>query len=235
MKGLSISFNPRQSVVFGTVFLLIALGSAYYLWYIPRQQELLDRQQFRCLEHLENNIQEKADNTLQMLNAWMQNYENTSKKYGRNDLKTFLVAYQQQQHEFRLQFSLPIAGKPAKLQKRPALSDTLITVTNDHVIVRLQHQQALMEIDYTIAQFFHPLLQAGIFDQYVVYKQPAVIYQTYPNGISQAIADSLKDGKGTFTHGQVKTLVIGGTSYRLFVHQLALPGGTSLTVGGLAE
>src|SRR5579863_2339972 len=232
MKGLNSYFVPKRGFVFATVIVLIAFGVAYSFWYVPQNEAELQNKEFRCLQDLERNIRDKIDNSEALLNTLAENLKNPGKTYDKDKIIKYIHSYP------TTYFSLTVntnAVRPKALGGQAAAGDTSIIITDQSVVVRRRLNTVVIDVRYTLDQFFKPLFRSDLFDQYIVFKQPAVIYQTFPSGTAKVIADSLKTEKSAFLRNQVKELSLGGTVYKLFVQQIVPSAGSEITIAGLLK
>lgn len=229
----SFSFTPRQSSMLVTVLMLIAVGSAYFFWYVPVQQENIAQRQFRSLQRLETSVHEKIDNTLALLQSRMKYYTTKPGDKIRYDvIQKYMDSTQAEEH-----FSFKWNPKARKSDPKKPTGDTAVQVRNSGLAIRLRDtvNKVDMEIDYTFAQFFGQLFQQDIFDGYMLVDGHNIIYQTFPSGTAELLADSLKSEKSAFTGQQIKETALAGSAYKLFSQQIILAPGSRLTVAGLLK
>lgn len=225
------SVTPHLSSVLITTVLLISLGAAYFMWYIPSQEQRIALRQYRCLQRLETSMQEKVANTLALLQARMRYNQTQPHDTGRVAvLNRYATALQPGEN-----FSFHWNNNAPKADPKKEPSDTLVQVRDDGIAIRLRDHQTLMEIDYTYPQFFGQLFQHDLFDGYVLYHPTRVVYQTFPSGAESVLADSLRLARSTYTLQRIHRLSLSGTDYTLFIHQVTLTPGNTLLVAGLLK
>jgi len=222
------SFGRNQGVVLATLLLVIAIGAAYFFAYVPNNQRALEEKQFRGLQNTETNITNKIDNSLALLRNLVNNYEQPAAGYSREKLIRYINSYPTKN------FTLSINTGYRRPDTRPAATgDTTVSFNEKGFSIQIRGASSCIGITYTIQQFLGPLLSRDIFDQYIVLSQSNVIYQSFPSGITQLVADSLKNEKSAFAAGQVKDITLGGTTYKLFSQQMDLHAATKMTIAGL--
>ncbi|MEO6977284.1 MAG: cache domain-containing protein, partial [Mucilaginibacter sp.] len=226
------SFGRNRGVIFATLLVVITLGAAYFFVYVPNNQRALEEKQFRCLQNTAQNISDKIDNSLATLTNLMSNYEPFSKSHNNSKLLAYIKSYPT--NNFFLTIDTNYVRPKTNPEPAPGtLSDTSIIFNDRTLSVHLIKNNACIGITYTFKQFIEPLLPQKIFDQYIVFRESDLIYQSFQSGITQLISDSLKKDKSAFNAEQVKDISLSGTTYKFFSQQLNLKAAAPITVVGL--
>ena len=174
MKWFILSFSPKQSLIFATVFLLIALGAAYFFWFVPNNQNILEQKQFRCLQTMQSNVTDKIDNSLNLLNSLIDDYLNPPKYFTAKQIQDYIDSYPKDNFRLRIKPAEKVGPVPtikketkaidtkvAKAGSLPAVmnSDTTFTLTDQSFSIRLKRKGVMIEIIYTNSQFIGPMLR----------------------------------------------------------------------------
>ena len=230
--------NSKAGTVFATVILIIILGAGYFLWYIPVNQNEIELKRYRSLQNMAANVDEKISNSLDLLNTLMDSFKEpkTSDRYQlvAEYLKNVWNA------NFRLDtgtYSAPPVLPADKLKVPPVIktTDTTITVNGDVFSIRLRRDKTIIEMTYTLKRFIAGLFPENTFDNYIIFKDTTVIYQTFQSGITRMVVDSLKNDKSAFDKNPVRNVSLSGTAYKLFSQQLSTKTQGKLTIAGLVS
>jgi len=224
------SFSRNQGVVLVTVLFLLAIGSVYFLKYIPDRQRELEEKQFRGLQNIENNISQKIDNSLALLKTLIDAYTKNASDYDSVSVRKYITDYPTK--NFILSIDAPPASKLTTTASK-AIDTSSVEFNNTQLIVRLTKGKTRVNITYTLKQFIAPLLSKDVFNEYIIFNDKKVIHQTFPSGITTIITDSLKNEKNGLAKWQIKDVTISGTAYKLFTQQLNLNTTTAITIAGL--
>lgn len=211
-----------------TVLFLIAVGSVYFLKYVPDRQRELEEKQYRGLQNIENNIARKIDNSFALLRTLSNAYIKNDTAYDSAAVRQYIDNYPRE--NFAL--SIDTSGKYYKRVDRKADSSA-VEFNNTELIIRLSNKNVRVNMTYTLKQFMDPLLSKDIFNEYIIFNDTKVIQQTFPSGITTITNDSLKIEKTGFAKGQIKNVTISGTAYKLFMQQLNLNTTSSIVIAGL--
>ena len=226
------SFGRNRGVVFATLLVIITLGAAYFFVYVPNNQRALEEKQFRCLQNAAQNISDKIDNSLATLNNLMSNYQPFSKAHNNAKLLAYINNYPTKN------FTLTLDTNYIRVKTNPepapgTISDTSIIFNERTLSIHIVKKNACIGITYTFKQFIEPLLPQKIFDEYIVFRESDLIYQSFQSGITQLVSDSLKKDKSAFNAEQVKDISLSGTTYKFFSQQINLKAAAPITIVGL--
>lgn len=221
MRGL-FSFNRNQIIILFTLLFVLVLGVLYYFMYVPNNQREIEKQRFKCLQNFEENVNAKKDNSVSLLNNLLNECISNPKGYP----QVFSYANNNPHKYFKLKLS-------AYPSKNTIDSATCIELDDDSITITLTKKRFSGTISYTIQQFFAPLLQNEKFNQYILFNNGKVIYQTFPAGITGVPPDSLKTDKNALLNRSIRSVKLGGIPYKLFAQQFQLSNVTSLTITGL--
>ncbi|GAA4322622.1 hypothetical protein GCM10023149_23080 [Mucilaginibacter gynuensis] len=228
MSSKFFSFSRNQGVVMVTVFFLVAIGAIYFFKYVPNRQRELEEKQFRGLQNIESNVSRKIDNSLALLKTLSDAYVADSPNYRRVAVKAYAKSFPEQNFTVDVNV-LPAPKKQDSTQKN--IDTSSVEFNNREVILRLIKEQTEAKMTYTMQQFMEPLLSKDMFNEYILFNNNKdIIYQTFPSGISTNIIDSLKS---SFSKGQIKDVIVSGTTYKPFIQQLHLNSTTTITIAGL--
>lgn len=186
----------------------------------------LETKQFRALQNTEQKISDKVDNSLALVHNLIRNYKANSPDYDTAKIHRYIVDYPQK--DFKLSINTRY-----KNPKGSTAEDTTINFDDEALSIGIDTGKVQIKITYTFKQFIDPLLPGDVFDEYIILSQSNVIYQSFPSGITQMIADSLKSKKSAFTNAQVKDVSLSGGSYKLFSQQLNLKAASPIIIAGL--
>ncbi|HEY2581653.1 MAG TPA: hypothetical protein VGI43_07600, partial [Mucilaginibacter sp.] len=222
----SFSVGKKYVAVIGTLLIVIFLGACYFFVYIPNNEKTVQERRFRCLQNIDINIHSKIDNSLSQVNSLLTPYSHPGY---RDTLNNYLAHYS------RENFTLtPVKeiNENERLKKDIRLtgdSASFITVDSNSRQIDLSIVKKLksagsktdsslysMGIKFGFEQFITPLLPADVFDNYIVFSNKKIVYETFPSGLSYKIKDSLLAARNGITGPGVRSLKIGGTDYKIF-------------------
>jgi predicted PurR-regulated permease PerM len=129
------TFSRNQGVILVTLLFVLLLGGIYFFMYIPNNQRNLEEQRFRCLQNIENNIHEKIDNSVALLNNLLITYENNDKQYDTTRLKEYIKNYPQQ--NFTL---LPVTKPKDSTKKAIATAPVSLILINKSLLSTLKKE-----------------------------------------------------------------------------------------------
>lgn len=130
--------------------------------------------------------------------------------------------------------SLPHKSTVGKPDQEKKAIDTLVFDENG-VAINIPGDEVSFTLKYKLDQFIGGLLRMDVFDNYILFKNPSVIYQTFESGMGKLV-DTLKSngiGKNGDVNPQIRDITLAGVRYKLFTQQIVLKPGTEFTVGGL--
>ncbi len=253
------SFTRSQGMIIATLIIILVLGVLYFFVYVPYNQTNLEAKQFRALQTTEQKIADKVENSLALVHNLVRNYRINSLGYDTKAIYKYINNYPKKNFVLSIDTNFVGKGNADSLRKVNSLSarnravarlkkagkhnllkkdtvpteDTTITFNDKILSIGIDTANVQIKITYTFKQFMVPILPGDVFDQYIILSQSDVIYQSFPSGITQMVADSLKSRKSAFTNAQVKDVSLSGESYKLFSQQLNLKAASPIIIAGL--
>src|ERR1019366_2794662 len=159
----------------------------------------LQEQRFRTLQNIDENIHKKIENSVALMSNLLTAYvKDTSSE---QEVKNYIANYSTE--NFTL--SLPIIkGSKKDLPKKITDSIYNITVNDDSRLITLQLTKRIIDSTDTTAyqmsmmmsfnQFIKLLIPQNVFDQFLIFSNGQLVFETFPSGISY-LNDSLYDKK----------------------------------------
>ncbi|MEO8766182.1 MAG: cache domain-containing protein [Ginsengibacter sp.] len=210
---MKFSFSRNHAAVLITLMFVIFLGATYFFIYVPDNEKVLQEQRFRTLQNIENNIHEKIENSIALMNNLL-----------KDTLDPEYIRYLSDQSKSHFTLMLPAHQTEKFPVKKINDSGYIINVNNlNREITLLLTKRNIngtdttnysMAMKWSFKQFMEFLPQ-NIFDQYIIFSNKEIVYETFPSGISD-FKDSLLDNKNGFVTSAVKGLNVSGKDYRLF-------------------
>ena len=240
---MRLSINKNESAVLVTLIVVIFLASAYFFIYIPSNEKRVQEQRFRSLQNLDLNIHSKIQNSVSLINNLLTAYSRQVNNVEERDyLRKYMVSYPQD--NFIL---TPLVSQPINSTNRDSLTklDSTYTIDVDNVsqrinlefrkIIKLKNDTSLYKIGvlFTYEQFIKSLLPQNVFDEYIVFSNEEVIYQTFPSGISKIVADSVVQIKSGIAGSGVKNLTVSGKDFKMFLQPINFSSNKNWVVAGL--
>jgi len=241
MKFFSI--NKSQSAVLVTLIILLFLGAGYFFIYLPYNEKRIDEQRFNALQNIDRNIHAKIENSISLLNNLLSNYQ-----YANEDDRRNLTRYINEYSSASFRLTTPsVIVSPA----RGLLGDSLVLdsaytihVNNDTREIRLlltrQERRENQDIKayaigmkFSFEQFIKFLLPKDVFDDYVVFSKGKPVYESFPAGISYVKEDSLLGLKNGMGSSGVRSQVISGTAYKMFLQPVGFDANNEWIIAGL--
>lgn len=222
--------HRNYATIFLTILFVVFLGVVYFLVYIPQNEKRLQQQRFLSLQNIDRNIHEKIDNSLALIDNLLQ--KQTSVEYIRHLRLTSA-------NHFSL--SLPNKKQSGSLGLGQVTDSMSAVSINDSVqqIKLLSYKKTnsgsdTISITYSFAQFFDKLLPKNVFEEYVVFHEGQPIYTTARSGLAHLRDTILKKNNADPSSG-VKTCMIDGIEYKLFLHPISPIWGEEITIAGLVS
>jgi hypothetical protein len=223
-----LSFNRNHSAVVITLMIVVFLGSLYFLIYVPQNEKRLQEQRFRTLQNIHNNIQDRISNSIGLMKNLLK--DNTPAGY---------VNYlsEKSKSRFTLSTATNDSAVVAEIQQQGDTS-FVVSVTNNGQQIVLQVLKKIQDkkvnglaMKFTSKQFIETILPENVFDQYIVFTNGSIIYESFPSGISYT-EDSLIQKKNGIASASVKSMTIGGNEYKCFLQPVNFSK-TKWVIGGL--
>ena len=241
MKFFTI--NKNQSAVLVTLMILIFLGAGYFFIYMPQNERRIQEQRFSALQNVDLNIHTKIENSISLLNNLLTEYQDQNTA-GRERLINYINEYPST--NFKLTAPSGIRVLKSVLLKDSLYRDSAYTlkVNNDtREINLLFSKQQDMKRDsvkvYTIGmkfsfkQFIQFLLPKDIFDDYIVFSKEKSVYESFPAGISYVNQDSLLGIKNGLRSSGIRSQVISGIDYKMFLQPVGFDANNEWVIAGL--
>lgn len=225
------SVNRNNIPVLITLVFVLVFGAFYFFMYIPNTEKGLQQQRFRSLQNIDKNIHSKIDNSVALMSNLLKDTVNTA-----------YIEYLNAQS--REHFTLLLPGNhPDGIVVRN------ITDSSYSIIVNKQERQITllltkrniaakdtaeyqMAMKWSFEQFLEFLLPQNVFDQYIVFSDGEVVYETFPSGINY-LKDSLLDKENGVVTSVVRTLTVSGTGYKLFSLPVSFTAANEWVITGL--
>ncbi|PZF74140.1 PDC sensor domain-containing protein [Taibaiella soli] len=237
MKFFSI--NRRQAVAFTTLLVVLAVGMGYFFFYLPANESHIQKQNFRVLQNVDKNIHEKIDNSVALINNLLTAYY--SKDVNREELQKYIDNYPDDNFKLALHDQRQIRDSLNPFRQR-ADSNYTIKVDDDNqqfslFFIRKDSTVAtghkVISMRFRFDQFIKMLLPENVFDEYVVFGNKRVVYETFPSGLAKFEKDSILNLKNGIGGSGVKNVTIGGVSYKLFLQPVYFDANNQWVIGGL--
>jgi hypothetical protein len=222
---------------------LIFLGAGYFFIYLPHNERRIQEQRFSALQNIDRNIHTKIENSVSLLNNLLNDYQGQTTE-GRVKLIKYINEYSSV--NFRLTVPAATLASKAVLLSDSLYKDSAYTikVNNDtrEISLLLSKQEELQSdvvMVYTIGmkfsfkQFIQFLLPKDVFDEYVVFSKSKLVYESFPTGISNIKEDSLLGIKNGIGSSGVRSQVISGTDYKMFLQPVGFDANNEWIIGGL--
>src|ERR1700693_3131190 len=68
------SVSKNQVTIIVTLLVLISLGTSYFFIYLPKNENTVQERRFRCLQNIDNNIHSKIENSISLINTFLDAY-----------------------------------------------------------------------------------------------------------------------------------------------------------------
>lgn len=233
------SINKKLLPSLATVFILVLLGISYLYVYIPNNERDLERQHFRWLQKIDENIRKKIEGSDTLLVHLLEKYRSKDSFENQEAINiisrfsktSFVLGYDTQKiindsvDKFPLKTREPYYyTKTDTLQKQ-----FIISVTgrkNDSTACRIL-------MTYKFEDFITPLLNKNIFDQYVVFYNGNYVYESFHSGMAYKNEDSLLQIKRGLTGATITSQKVGGVDYKMFLQPIYLTGKEKWIIAGL--
>lgn len=239
---MKFSINRRQSATITTFLVVLALGACYFFFYLPNNEKRLQKQSFRSLQNIDRNVHAKIENSVALLNNLLNAYQH--KNIDTGSLRQYIKNYPQDNFTLEMPDANLLAD--SVLPQLQNGKSSVYTIRMDDVAQ--QFSLLLSKADSTKAniikghrigmrfrfeQFIKPLLPGNVFDEYIVFGNDRVVYETFPSGLAYFRKDSLLNMKGGIGGSGVKTMMIGGVNYKLFLQPVSFDAKNQWVIAGL--
>jgi hypothetical protein len=227
----NFSFNRNNTAVLITLVFVFFCGAVYFFIYVPGNEKTLQEQRFRTLQNIEQNIHKKIQNSFALMNNLLKDSVDVN-------YIDYLNANSKES------FTLSIRGQSNKnlIVKNITDSDYRIDVNNlNRQIILLLTKRAVkakdtinyqLEMKWSFKQFVEFLLPKNVFDQYIIFSNGEVVYETFPSGLNY-FKDSLVDKKNGIVTSSIKPLNVSGTDFKLFSQPVSFTTDQDWVITGL--
>ncbi|RZK21705.1 MAG: hypothetical protein EOO43_10460, partial [Flavobacterium sp.] len=236
--------KKKQSPIFITLGVVVLMLCYYFFIYLPANERDLRSQRFRVLENIDINLQSKIINSAALLENLLKGYLKERPVY-KTQLNTYIQNFPQKDFEL-----LPIKNlgvnpslkanvlEVEKVETTIAIDSNsqnfdLLLTKNINNILPKKDSVFRIGLRSTLQRFIIPLFPETIFDEYIIFKDNNVVWESFPSGIVNAQRDSIliKD-KGILSSG-VRDLSSRGVGYKMFLQPVKFGGRSNLIIAGL--
>src|ERR1043165_4033858 len=236
MKIITPNRNYLSALV--TLLFVIFLEAVYLFIYLPNNGKRIEAQRFKTLQNIDRNIHEKLKNGADLMANLLESYHREL-LHERPADETYVQKYIRSLP--KSEFILGSPQRPVIVPKDTILADAYkIRIDRAKQEIHIEVQKVFgdtlyrMSMSYSIFQFIKPLLPENIFDQYVIFSNGQVAYETFPSGISYN-EDSLLGKRNGIAAVTLRDLTVGGVNYKAFLQPVVLATESAWVVGGLLE
>ena len=250
--GKLLAANRNRAPIFITLISVAALITYYLFVYLPGNEQEIKNQRFRVLQRIDQNIHDKIDNSVALLDLLIESHKTANPKA----LKKYISDYSKANFILdNIRQEPDSVLKKYKASDRSADSTGSITGTDEDPVgrIKVDYQKQQFEIilkriigdgarqhlfrismHYRFDQFIQPVLVNNVFDEYVLLSQNQVVYETFPTGIRNYTSDSLLRGTGNgISSSGIRDQQIGGTQYKMFLQPLMFDKKNDWILAGL--
>jgi len=228
------SISREQTPIIITLLVVILLGAVYLFIYIPGNEEDLQREHFRWLQRVDDNIQKKIEGCDTLLSHLVDNYAiGTLKEKTREYIRSFstdnfiLFDTAFLKSNFYDTASLNYSGTLYSMDVYEPLQTFTVSASKSKGDTTYR-----VSMQYTFKNFIDPLLNKTIFDHYVVFSNHHVVYEDFPSGLEYKTEDSLLRINKGLTGASIIDEKIGGENYKMFLQPVSF-GNNRWIVAGL--
>lgn len=223
--------NKSQGYILATIMALAFLGSCYFFIYLPSNEKRVQQQRFRTLQNIDRNIHDKINNSGALLGNLMNDYKQSNKERINNYISKYPAD----------KFSISPVNQ-VRLSQIAGKDSLLVEVNNStrQIIITLskpsfEDTNAIprLSIVYSFSQFVSGLFPSQVFDEYLVFNDGSIVYESFPSGIFKVKEDSLLFNKNGISGSYVHNITAGGKEYKLFLHNVSFDATHKWVVGGL--
>ena len=230
-------FNRNYLAALITLVFVIFCGGIYSFIYVPNNERNLQEQRFRTLQNIDENIHKKIENSVALMSNLLTAYVNDTSN--EQEIKNYIANYSTE--NFTL--TLPVF-KGSKKNLTHKFTDSIynITVNDDTRLITLQLAKRIIDSTDTTAyqmsmvmsfdQFIKLLIPKNVFDQFLIFSNGQLVFETFPSGISY-LNDSLYNKKNGIEISSVRSLNISGKDYKLFSQPVNFTADRQWVITGL--
>ena len=230
-------FNRNYLAAIITVVFVIFCGGIYSFIYVPNNEKNLQEQRFRTLQNIDENIHKKIENSVALMSNLLTAYVKDNSH--EQEIKNYIANYSTE--NFTL--TLPVIKGPRKnLTNKFTDSIYNITVNDDTRLITLQLAKRFIDSTDTTSyqmstrmsfdQFIKLLIPQNVFDQFLIFSNGQLVFETFPSGISY-LNDSLYNKKNGIEVSSVRSLNISGKDYKLFSQPVNFTADRQWVITGL--
>jgi hypothetical protein len=232
-----MKFFRNYTAVLITLLFVIFCGAIYFFIYVPDNEKTLQERRFRMLQNIDENMHKKIENSVALMSNLLTAYikDDSSKQY----IEKYISNYSKE----NFVLTLPgVTGSKKNLQNGFTDSTYSITVNNNNRLITLMLQKQIvasndtatyqMAMNLSFDQFVKFIFPENVFDQYLVFSNGELVYETFPSGIHY-LNDSLLNKKNGIEVSSVRPLNISGKDYKLFSQPVSFTADKVWVITGL--
>ena len=241
MKRL-FSISRSQTPIIFTLMVVILLSTVYAFIYIPEKEKELQKQHFRWLQAIYDNIYKKIENCDTILTHFLDIYSkdtahrkkvesylnnNPSDKYTlfatSHKLSGGIIPKRGKSQIINIDTasvyptdSSSYVGTLYSMNVYQPLRTFIISasiLSPNNAKGSADHTKYSVSMQYTFESFLGDLFQNRVFDHYVVFSNNGVVYEDFPSGLSYINEDSLLLISKSVTGSKIIDQKVGGVDY----------------------
>ena len=245
MKRL-FSISRSQTPIIFTLMVVILLSTVYAFIYIPEKEKELQKQHFRWLQAIYDNIYKKIENCDTILTHFLDIYSkdtahrkkvesylnnNPSDKYTlfatSHKLSGGIIPKRGKSQIINIDTasvyptdSSSYVGTLYSMNVYQPLRTFIISasiLSPNNAKGSADHTKYSVSMQYTFESFLGDLFQNRVFDHYVVFSNNGVVYEDFPSGLSYINEDSLLLISKSVTGSKIIDQKVGGVDYKIFL------------------
>ncbi|HRH61144.1 MAG TPA: cache domain-containing protein, partial [Chitinophagaceae bacterium] len=208
----------------------------------------LQQRNFRTLQHVDENIHKKIDNSTNLLDNILKAYIDLPDS-DKPKISKYVDSFPEDNFKLFKPSDTIKGGKGFKRPKAPAGASIIaseegetrqiLKVDNDVEQFNLKvfrvndDDTSSIALRYKFKQFIEPLLPKKAFDQYIIFSKNRVVYETFPSGLSYSKKDSLLNMRNGVASAVIRNQEISGMDYRMFLQPVGFDSSNEWIIAGL--
>lgn len=230
------SLNKTQLATWVTLLVILFLGACYFFIYMPANEQRVQEQRFRSLQNVQRNLQTRIDNSVALMDVLLTAYNDSAANH--SGLDDYISTYANDKFRLTIPKRMVIARDSADSVRKYKVdvnrTSGIVSITASKVFNEAAENPVVyhMSLQFSIKQFIAPLLPQDVFDEYLVFLNDRLIYETLPAGVSRVFNDSLLHVKNGIWGTTVRDFSISGANYKLFLQPVVI-GEKECVIGGL--
>jgi hypothetical protein len=234
--------NKIKRVNTMTIIVILVIAAAfmyYFIAYVPGKQQEVDGRNFRNLLSASRFISEKIFYYKDMIKREVDGKVLDKTEGSKIDIDSLMKQLNNSGKAGELNYIIARTydNKPCSDSLHTRYSNgkyrLIFTIPNS-----FKETQIKITSDISIADFVKPLLRDNSFDNYLIFDEKNLIYESMPSGIGinkRNSADSLLNLKSGIKAGTVKDLVIGGIAYKVYTNPIRIGAMKTWIFCGMVE